>query len=193
MLAVGATSEVVTVNADASQLQSETSDVGTSISPKLLEDLPLSFGGTVRDPLQFVTLTPGYAGTVTSSPTSPPSGGFKINGGQQDGVQIILDGSNLNLISANMQVNYGVSVEAISEFKVESNTFNAEYGKASGGLVNLVTKSGTDQIHGLRPAQEQGSRCQQLGQQLQRHQAAHRHTERLWRPRFRPCFRSQAL
>jgi hypothetical protein len=148
MLAVGATSEVVTVNADASQLQSETSDVGTSISPKLLEDLPLSFGGTVRDPLQFVTLTPGYAGTVTSSPTSPPSGGFKINGGQQDGVQIILDGSNLNLISANMQVNYGVSVEAISEFKVESNTFNAEYGKASGGLVNLVTKSGTDQIHG---------------------------------------------
>ena len=147
-LDIGATSDVVTVNSDASQLETETSDVGTSISPKLLEDLPLSFGGTVRDPLQFVTLTPGYAGTVTNSPTSPPSGGFKINGGQQDGVQIILDGSNLNLISANMQQNYGVSVEAISEFKVESNTFNAEYGKASGGLVNLVTKSGTNQLHG---------------------------------------------
>jgi hypothetical protein len=147
-LEVGAATEVVNVDSDASQLQSETSDIGTTISPKLLEDLPLSFGGTVRDPLQFVTLIPGYAGTVTSSPTSPPSGGFKLNGGQQDGVQIILDGSNLNLISANMQVNYGVSVEAISEFKVESNTFNAEYGKASGGLVNLVTKSGTDVIHG---------------------------------------------
>jgi hypothetical protein len=147
-LDIGATNEVVTVNADASQLQTETSDIGTSISPKLLEDLPLSFGGTVRDPLQFVTLTPGYAGNVTNSPTSPPSGGFKINGGQQDGVQVILDGANLNLISANMQQNYGVSVEAISEFKVEGNTFNAEYGKASGGLVNLVTKSGTNQIHG---------------------------------------------
>lgn len=147
-LNIGSTSEIVTVNSDASQLQSETSDMGTTISPKLLEDLPLSFGGTVRDPLQFVTLTPGYAGNVSNSPTSPPSGGFKINGGQQDGVQVLLDGANLNLISANMQVNYGVSVEAISEFKVESNTFNAEYGKASGGLVNLVTKSGTDQLHG---------------------------------------------
>jgi Carboxypeptidase regulatory-like domain len=147
-LDIGSANEVVTVNSDASQLQTETSDIGTSISPKLLEDLPLSFGGTVRDPLQFVSLTPGYAGNVTNSPTAPPSGGFKINGGQQDGVQIILDGANLNLISANMQQNYGVSVEAISEFKVESNTFNAEYGKASGGLVNLVTKSGTNRIHG---------------------------------------------
>ena len=147
-LSIGATSEVVTVNSDASQLQSETSEVATTISPKLLEDLPLSFGGTVRDPLQFVTLTPGYAGTVSNSPTSPPSGAFKINGGQQDGVQVILDGANLNLISANMQVNYGVSVEAISEFTVESNTFDAQYGKASGGVVNLVTKSGTDQLHG---------------------------------------------
>ena len=147
-LDVGETSEVVTVNADASQLQTDTSDIGSSISPKLLEDLPLQFSGTVRDPLQFVALTPGYAGTVSNSPTAPPSGGFKINGGQQDGVQVILDGANLNLISANMQVNYGVSVEAVAEFKVESNTFNAEYGKASGGLVNLVTKTGTNQLHG---------------------------------------------
>ena len=147
-LQIGAASEVVTVNSDASQLQSETSEIATTISPKLLEDLPLSFGGTVRDPLQFITLTPGYAGNVSNSPTAPPSGGFKINGGQQDGVQVILDGANLNLISANMQVNYGVSVEAISEFTVEANTFDAEYGKASGGLVNLVTKTGTDQLHG---------------------------------------------
>ncbi len=147
-LQIGASSEVVTVNSDASQLQTETSEVATTISPKLLEDLPLSFGGTVRDPLQFITLTPGYAGNVSNSPTAPPSGGFKINGGQQDGVQVILDGANLNLISANMQVNYGVSVEAVAEFTVQENTFSAEYGKASGGLVNLVTKSGSDQLHG---------------------------------------------
>jgi hypothetical protein len=147
-LPIGATSEVVTVNADASQLQTDSSDMGTTVSPKLLEDLPLAFNGTVRDPLQFVSLTPGYAGTVTNSPTSPPSGGFKINGGQQDGVQVLLDGANLNLISANMQVNYGISVEAVSEFKVQSNTFDAEFGKASGGLVNLVSKSGTNKLHG---------------------------------------------
>lgn len=148
ILAVGAESQTVTVAADASQLQTESSDIGTSISPKMLEDLPLAFNGTVRNPLQFIELTPGYAGTVSNSPTSPPSGGFKLNGGQQDGAQVILDGANLNLVSANMQVNYGVSVEAVAEFKVVTNTFDAEYGKASGGVVNLVTKSGTNNIHG---------------------------------------------
>jgi hypothetical protein len=57
-LAAGAASETVNVNADASQLQSESSDIGTSISPQMLEDLPLSFGGSVRNPLQFIELTP---------------------------------------------------------------------------------------------------------------------------------------
>ncbi len=147
-LAIGEADQTVTVNADASQLQTESSDIGTSISPKMLEDLPLSFSGTVRNPLQFIALTPGYAGTVTTSPTSPPSGAFKLNGGQQDGAQVMLDGANLNLISANMQVNYGVSVEAVAEFKVVTSTFDAEYGKASGGVVNLVTKSGTNTLHG---------------------------------------------
>ncbi len=109
-LAAGAADQTVTVNADASQLQSESSDIGTSISPQMLEDLPLSFGGSVRNPLQFVELTPGFAGTMTNSPTSPPAGGFKLNGGQQDGALVMLDGANLNFISANMQVNYGVSV-----------------------------------------------------------------------------------
>lgn len=147
-LAAGSATETVTVDADASQLQTESSDIGTSISPQMIEDLPLAFGGSVRNPLQFVTLTPGFAGQMTNSPTSPPSGGFKLNGGQQDGAQVILDGADLNLISANMQVNYGVSVESVAEFKVMTNTFDAEYGKASGGLVNLVTKSGSNDIHG---------------------------------------------
>jgi hypothetical protein len=147
-LAAGAASETVNVNADASQLQSESSDIGTSISPQMIEDLPLSFGGNVRNPLQFVELTPGFAGQMTNSPTSPPAGGFKLNGGQQDGAQVMLDGANLNFVSANMQVNYGVSVEAVAEFKVTTSTFDAEYGKASGGLVNLVTKSGTNDLHG---------------------------------------------
>jgi hypothetical protein len=148
VLAAGVTSEIVTVNSDASQLQTESSDIGTSISPQMIADLPLSFGGSVRNPLQFVELTPGFAGQMTNSPTSPPAGGFKLNGGQQDGALVMLDGSNVNFISANMQVNYGVSVEAVAEFKVTTSTFDAEYGKASGGLVNLVTKSGTNDLHG---------------------------------------------
>ena len=145
-LKVGAASETVTVTGDASQLQSESSDVGTTVSTELIEDLPLQFNGTVRNPLQFVQLTPGFSGSDTNSPTQ--QGGFKLNGGQQSGVDIFVDGATIELASANLQMNYGVSVEAVQEFKVMTNTFDAEYGRMSGGLVNLVTKSGTNSLHG---------------------------------------------
>jgi len=145
-MAVGGANETVTVTGDASQLQTESSDVGTTVSTKLIQDLPLQFNGTVRNPLQFVQLTPGFSGIDTNSPTE--QGGFKLNGGQQAGTDILLDGSTIELASANLQMNYGVSVEAVQEFKVMTNTFDAEYGRMSGGLVNLVTKSGTNALHG---------------------------------------------
>ncbi len=145
-LDVGATTETVTVMSDASQLQTESSDVGTTVSTKLIEDLPLQFSGQVRNPLQFVQLTPGFSGIDTNSPTV--QGGFKLNGGQQAGTDILLDGATIELASANLQMNYGVSVEAVQEFKVMTNTFDAEYGRLSGGLVNLVSKSGSNVLHG---------------------------------------------
>jgi hypothetical protein len=145
-LQVGSTTESVTVNSDASQLETESSDVGTTVSTKLIEDLPLQFSGQVRNPLQFVQLTPGFSGIDTNSPTV--QGGFKLNGGQQAGTDILLDGATIELASANLQMNYGVSVEAVQEFKVMTNTFDAEYGRLSGGLVNLVTKPGTNTLHG---------------------------------------------
>lgn len=146
VLEVGAATDTVTVTADASQLQTQSSDVGTSLSPKMIEDLPLQFSGTVRNPLQFVQLAPGFSGIDSNSPTE--QGGFKLNGGQQAGTDILLDGATIELASANLQMNYGVSVEAVQEFKVMTNTFNAEYGRMSGGLVNLVTKQGTNTLHG---------------------------------------------
>jgi Carboxypeptidase regulatory-like domain len=146
VLKVGASTQSVTVTSDASQLQSESSDIGTTVPTELIEDLPLQFNGTVRNPLQFVTLTPGYSGVNTNSPTE--QGGFKLNGGQQSGTDILVDGATIELASANLQMNYGVSVEAVQEFKVMTNTFDAEYGRMSGGLVNLVTKPGSNTLHG---------------------------------------------
>ena len=146
VLKVGGTAESVTVTSDASQLQTESSDIGTTVSTELISDLPLQFNGTVRNPLQFVQLTPGFSGVDTNSPTQ--QGGFKLNGGQQSGVDIFVDGATIELASANLQMNYGVSVEAVQEFKVMTNTFDAQYGRMSGGLVNLVTKSGTNSLHG---------------------------------------------
>ena len=85
---------------------------------------------------------------MTNNPSSPPAGAFKLSGGQQGGGDILLDGATTELASANMQVTYGFSVEAVSEFKVMTNTFDAQYGSASGGVVNLSSKQGTNNFHG---------------------------------------------
>lgn len=146
VLKVGSDTESVTVTSNASQLQTESSDIGTTVSTELIQDLPLQFSGAPRNPLQFVTLTPGYSGVNTNSPTD--QGGFKLNGGQQAGTDIFVDGATIEMASANLQMNYGVSVEAVQEFKVMTNTFDAQYGRTSGGLINLITKSGGNSLHG---------------------------------------------
>ncbi|MGA7343148.1 MAG: TonB-dependent receptor [Terracidiphilus sp.] len=148
VLKVGAATASVTVMSDASHLESESSDVGYTMSPQVLESLPLPFGGEIRNPLEFAALSPGFAGTMSNNPSSPPAGAFKLSGGQQGGGDILLDGATTELASANMQVTYNFSVEAVSEFKVMTNTFDAQYGSASGGVVNLVSKQGTNDFHG---------------------------------------------
>ena len=145
VLKVGSASETVSVSGDASHLETESSDVGTTVSSELIADLPLEFSGSPRNPLQFVTLTPGYTGAMTNSPTQ--LGGFKLNGGQQAGTDILVDGATIEFASANLQMNYGVSVEAVQEFKVMTNTFDSEFGRMGGGLVNLTTKSGSNTLH----------------------------------------------
>jgi len=147
-LKVGAESASVTVNSDASHLQTESSDVGFTMTPQVLASLPLPFGGEIRNPLEFAALSPGFAGTMSNNPSSPPAGAFKLSGGQQGGGDILLDGATTELASANMQVTYGFSVEAVSEFKVMTNTFDAQFGSASGGVVNLASKQGTNDFHG---------------------------------------------
>ena len=146
ILQVGETSTVVDVVSDASQLKSDSSDVGTSVSNQVIGDLPLAFGGQIRNPIQFIQLTPGFSGDPENSASS--RGLFKFNGGQSGGGDILVDGATIQLASPTLQMTYGVSVEAIQEFKVMTNTFSAEFGRASGGIINMVTKSGSNQFHG---------------------------------------------
>jgi hypothetical protein len=147
-LKVGSESATVSVDSDASHLETESSAVGFTMTPAVLESLPLPFGGEIRNPLEFAALSPGFAGTMTNNPSSPPSGNFKLSGGQQGGGDVLLDGTTTELASANMQVTYNFSVEAVSEFKVMTNTFDAQFGSASGGVVNLVSKQGANAFHG---------------------------------------------
>ncbi|MFZ0594117.1 MAG: carboxypeptidase regulatory-like domain-containing protein [Bryobacteraceae bacterium] len=145
-LQIGNTSESVEVRGDVSQVESQTSELGTSVSPQLIADLPLQVAGQVRNPIQFVELTPGFTGNLPNTPTSQLS--FKINGGQEGGVDVLVDGASISLTHPNLQMNYGVGTDAVAEFRVLTATFPAQYGRATGGIVDLVTKSGTNQLHG---------------------------------------------
>ena len=89
-LQVGATTENITVSADASQLETETSDIGASVPSSLVANLPLEVSGTIRNPVQFITLIPGFVGNVGNDPGSNASDDFKVNGGQEGGTDILV-------------------------------------------------------------------------------------------------------
>jgi hypothetical protein len=145
---VGAVSDNVTVIADASQLQTATSEIGSTVEPVLVANLPLQVGGTIRNPVNFIKLVPGFVGGVDNNPGSNSSDDFKVNGGQEGGTDILVDGVSISLVSPNTQWNKGVSSDAVDEFRVLQSNFAAEYGQSGDGIVSLTLKSGTNQVHG---------------------------------------------
>jgi hypothetical protein len=145
---LGAVSESVTVTADASQLQTTTSEIGATVEPVLVANLPLQVSGTIRNPVQFIELVPGFVGGVDNNPGSNSSDDFKVNGGQEGGTDILVDGVSISLVSPNTQWNKGVSTDAVDEFRVLQSNFSAEYGQSGDGIVSLTVKSGTNQLHG---------------------------------------------
>jgi outer membrane receptor protein involved in Fe transport len=151
-LQAGDVKEEVTVQADAPRLQTESSDIGTVVDKREIEDLPLALSASgqsfLRSVETFVFLTPGTTGPGTASSAS---GTFetKLSGGQNFGTEVLLDGisiQRMDTVSAFDQI--APSVEAISEFKVTTSTPSAQYGRTSGGVENFTTKSGTNKYHG---------------------------------------------
>jgi hypothetical protein len=145
---VGGVAENVTVIADASQLQTATSEIGSTVEPVLVANLPLQVGGTIRNPVNFIKLVPGFVGGVDNNPGSNSSDDFKVNGGQEGGTDILVDGVSISLVSPNTQWNKGVSTDAVDEFRVLQSNFSPEYGQSGDGIVSLTLKSGTNQVHG---------------------------------------------
>ncbi len=145
---LGATTENVTVTADASQLETATSDIGATVENSLIQNLPLEVSGTVRNPVQFITLVPGFVGNVGNDPGSNSTDDFKVDGGQENSTDVLVDGVSISLVSPNTQWNKGVSTEGVQEFKVLQNNFSPEYGESGDGIVSLTMKSGTNDYHG---------------------------------------------
>ena len=144
---LGSVTEAVTVSADASQLETATSDIGATVEKTLIANLPLEVGGTIRNPVQFITLVPGFVGGVGNNPGDNTTDNYKVNGGQEGGTDILVDGVSISLVSANIQSNKGVSTEAVQEFKVLQSNFSPEYGESGDGIVSLTLKSGTNDFH----------------------------------------------
>lgn len=147
-LQIGAVTENITVNADASQLETATSDIGATVETSLVSNLPLEVSGTIRNPVQFITLIPGFVGGVDNDPGSNSSDDFKVNGGQEGGTDILVDGVSISLVSPNTQWNKGVSTDAIQEFRVLQSNFSPEFGESGDGIISLTVKSGTNNFHG---------------------------------------------
>lgn len=149
-LQVGEASQTVTVQAEATRIEADSSDIGTVISTKQVIELPLALGGVgaLRSPEAFVFLAPGTSGPGTANSNN---GIFisKIGGGQNFGNEILLDGaSTLRTENGSSFDEAAPSVEAIQEFKVLSATFPATYGRTTGGIESFTTKSGTNSFHG---------------------------------------------
>jgi hypothetical protein len=140
VLQPGAVSENVTVNQDASLLRTETGSLGQVVRNRKIVDIPLNG----RNFLSLVTLSAGVAQPppTTAGPSFP-----RINGGRPRTNEYLFDGISV-LQPEPGQVAFFPIVEAIQEFKVEVNSPSAEFGRFNGGVVNLTTKSGTNDFHG---------------------------------------------
>ena len=137
----------VDVTAEIPLLQSETSSVGTTLENKLIEQYPL----IQRDVMGMLRSLPGV---VTSSSIGDARGGrnvfdstFSVAGGRSSTNEVLLDGAP-NTIGDFNGVVIVPALDSVQEFRVESSTYSAEFGRSGGGAVNVVTKSGTNELHG---------------------------------------------
>jgi outer membrane receptor protein involved in Fe transport len=151
-LTVGTTQQTVTVEGSAVAIESSTAELGTVINEEAVKDLPLNG----RNFTQLLTLTPG-ASPISVAQNSGGGGGFAgnaigsfsfpaLNGQRNRSNMFLMDGV-VDLGSFIGNYNVSPIIDAVQEFKVQSHNDLSEFGQAPGGIVNVVTKSGTNQYH----------------------------------------------
>jgi hypothetical protein len=146
-LTLGEPTSSVTVEADLAAIDTSSATLGTVVEEREVRDLPLNG----RHFTQLLTLTTGVATPATSASWGNPQvGDFRlpsINGQSTKSTQFLLDGTN-NSSPGFALISVAPVVDDIAEFKVVSHADSAEYGGVLGGYVNVVTKSGTNELHG---------------------------------------------
>ena len=145
-LEIGSLTESVSVNATVNALETETASRSQIISNQLIANLPTQG----RNPFQIAWAAPGvvktggwrYLRTFDIGGTS----GFSINGGRNQENEVLTDG--ISNVRSSRTVIHVPTMESVQEFKVLTNTYDAQYGRTGGGIVTIVTKSGTNEFHG---------------------------------------------
>ncbi len=144
---IGASKEVVEVTSEAPLVDTTTTQLGAVADARSVSQLPLNS----RDTYQFLQLQPGVMSTVGSSNSvvygSSNAGAVSVNGGRGRSNNFSVNGGDANDQFVNLPT-VQPTPDSIEEFRVLTNTFDAEYGRNSGSVVNVVTKSGTNSLHG---------------------------------------------
>jgi outer membrane receptor protein involved in Fe transport len=146
-LQVGETKEVVEVSSEAPLVDTTSTQLGAVMDNRQVQNLPLNS----RDTYQLLQLQPGVMSTVGATNSlvygSDQAGAVSVNGGRGRSNNFSVNGGDANDLFANLPT-VQPSPDSIQEFRVLTNTFDAEYGRNSGSVVNVVTKSGTNDLHG---------------------------------------------
>ncbi len=153
-LKTGSVNEVVSVDASGNRVETESSEIGGTISNKQIEDLPLSLAsgvGGLRSPETFVFLLPGTTGPGSGTSGNTGNGVFfsRLSGGQAYGAEVLLDGASIQRSENGSSFDEtSPSIEALQEFKVTTSTPSAEFGRTTSGIESFSVKSGANAFHG---------------------------------------------
>jgi hypothetical protein len=148
-LEIGTVSQNVVVTNELPTVETQTSALGQVITSKTMTDLPLNG----REYIQLATLSTGVVGTAVGTNGNTGGGGdgrpdsFAANGARGTLNNFLLDGIDNNSNDTGGMV-LRTSIDAIQEFKIQTNSFSAEFGRSGGAAINAVIKSGTNAYHG---------------------------------------------
>ncbi len=142
-LQVGDTSEVVQVNADAPMVDTRSVQLGGTVDTQRVQDLPLN-GRNVYD---LTVLMPGVVNVSTSLTGNNDANNMNVNGNRARNNNFFLDGAANNSLFRNGG-NQAPNPDAVMEFHLITSNFDAEYGRLPGSVMNVVTRSGTNEFHG---------------------------------------------
>jgi len=143
-LPVGQLTETVAVLETTPVVATDSSTLGNVVDNRKVTELPLNG----RNFLQLNLLVPGVNQGVKGSQNQTQGGSISVNGAREQSNNFLLDGMDNNDQAIN-QYAVAISTEAIQEFKVQASTYSAEFGRSPGAQINVATKAGANQIHGV--------------------------------------------